>query len=95
MDFAAVYDAMGAAWAEAGRGDLRQALEWYQKALDVVVASVGDKHPQAADTLFNIAEVHPELRHARPLPRRLVNNVAPSSCGVLDLQVSGSNAFSI
>ena len=80
MDFAAVYDCMGAAWAEDGRGDLPQALGWYQKSLDVVVASRGDKHPQAADTMFNIAEVNPELRRARTLMRRLVSNVAPSSC---------------
>lgn len=72
MDLAAAYDYMGTAYAEsrcdappaAGRGDLPKALEWYEKSLDVVKAAVGEKHPQAADTMFNIAQVHPELRHA-------------------------------
>mmetsp|Transcript_32413 Transcript_32413/g.74047 ORF Transcript_32413/g.74047 Transcript_32413/m.74047 type:complete len:412 (+) Transcript_32413:2-1237(+) len=65
MDLAAAYDYMGTAYAEsrcdappaAGRGDLPKALEWYEKSLDVVKAAVGEKHPQAADTMFNIAQV--------------------------------------
>jgi len=72
MDLAAAYDSMGTAYAEsssdappaAGRGDFPEALMWYQKALDIVVATVGGKHERAADTMFNIAQVPPGLRHA-------------------------------
>jgi tetratricopeptide (TPR) repeat protein len=43
-----------------GQGKYPEALEYYNKSLEIMIKVHGQDHPIAADTLYNIALVHRE-----------------------------------